>query len=97
MRKMMTKEVIFTTFSVAKMEYKNEELTIVPLPNEVVLGNVSEAKALKDMVKKYKENVSVFNLSTQNVTYQMEVSDFIKYGEIKTDDTVLESSNEPEE
>jgi hypothetical protein len=96
LRKVMTKEITFTTFSVAKMEYKNEELTIVPLPNEVVMGNISEEKALKSMIKKYKANVSVFNLTTQNVTYQMDVSDFIKYGEIKVEEpTQQETQPEP--
>jgi mannose/fructose/N-acetylgalactosamine-specific phosphotransferase system component IIB len=83
MRKMMTKEVTFTTVKVAKMEMVEGIPTAVSIPDEVILGNVNSEQATKAMRKKHGENVSVFLVIPQTQTYEMAVEDFIKVANVK--------------
>lgn len=82
-RKMMTKEVTFTTIKVAKMEMVDGSPEAVALPDEVLIGNIRLERAQREMNKLYGEPVTVFSVEPETHVYEMAVEDFIKVAEVK--------------
>lgn len=83
-RKMMTKEVTSTTVQIAKMELENGQPVAVPMEPVVLIGNRTLESAQTEVKKMFKgENVTVFNVQPETVTYEMEVSEFIKVASVK--------------
>ena len=81
-RKMMTKEVTTTTVKIGKIEMVDGLPTVVPLPDEVILGNCSSEKAQKLMNKKHGV-VTVFEVIADTKVYEMDVMEFIKVATLK--------------
>lgn len=83
-RKMMTKEVTSTTVQIAKMELENGQPVAKPLNAVTLIGNRTLESAQKEVNKMFKgDNVTVFNVQAETVTYEMEVSEFIKLAKVK--------------
>ncbi|UTC25169.1 transcriptional regulator [Cytobacillus phage Bfsp1] len=85
MRKMMTKEVTSTTVKLAKIKHENGQVQAVSLPEEILLGNVTEEKAQKVMAKKHGHGVSVVGVEPQTNVYELEVEKFIEIARLKED------------
>lgn len=83
MRKTMTKEVTKTTVKVAKMEMQDGAPVAVPLPDVILLGNVSLEKAQREMNKRYNEPVTVFEVQPETKVYEMLVEDFIQVAKVR--------------
>jgi Histone-like Protein p6 len=93
-RKMMTKEVTSTNVQIAKMELVDGQPVAKPLDPVVLIGNRTLESAQKEVNKMFKgENVTVFNVEAETVTYEMEVSEFIKLASVK----VKQAEETPEE
>jgi hypothetical protein len=85
MRKIMSKEVTFTTIKTVKIEVVEGQPTNVLLPDEIMIGSITFEKALKAMKQKYGESIIVYDMITETKVYEMEVEDFIKHASLKTD------------
>lgn len=83
MRKKMTKQVTKTTVKMAKMIVKNGEPMAVTIPDEVLMGNVTQQSAQTIMNKKHGNGITVLSVQADTNTYEMKVSEFIKYATIK--------------
>lgn len=92
MRKYMTKEVTKTTVKIARMEIVDGLPQAVTLPDEILLGNVSEEKAQKELRRKYDFPVTVFAVQPETEVYEMSVEDFLKHATLK-----VEEPEQPEE
>ena len=79
----MSKEVTKTVIKVAIMEMVDGLPVAKPLDDVTVLGNVSLEKAQKEMNKKFDENVTVFNVQPETVTYELAVEDFINIASVR--------------
>jgi hypothetical protein len=82
MRKYMTKEVTKTTVKIASMEMVAGIPKAIPLPDVVLIGNVSLEKAQKE-VNKLHDRATVLNVESETVVYEMLVEDFIKVAKVK--------------
>jgi hypothetical protein len=98
MRKMMSKEVTQTTVKVGKVVIGDNGMpSIEPLPDLILVGNVSQAKAQKTVVEKYKTlvnagvTVTVFGIEANTVVYEMEVEKFIELATVKVEETEEEA------
>lgn len=78
MRKMMSKEVTYTTLSIAKMTVVDGEPKAEKLPDVKLIGNIKLEKAQKLVKKKYGQDVTVFSVSPETKIYEMEVERFIE-------------------
>lgn len=85
-RKMMTKEVTFTTCKVAEMQVVEGKPQVVELDSERFMGNLSEQKLVKEISKMLGKTITVYDIQTETNTYEMAVEDFIKHAKIKKDD-----------
>lgn len=94
MRRIMTKEVTKTTVKISEVI----NVDGVPQANEleplVLLGNVSLEKAQKEVSKKFGANVTVFEIKPETQTYEMDVTDFIKYARVKQHPSEMENVQE---
>lgn len=84
-RKMMTKEVTFTSVRIAKMEVQNGQGVIVNLPDETIIGHVSLEQAQRILNKKHGEPVTIFELTVNTTKYEMPVDEFITLASVKVD------------
>ena len=82
-RKMMTKEVTFTSVTLAKMQMVDGTPQALPVENEILLGNVNLERAQRVITKKYGTGVTVFKVEPTTEVYEMEVEEFIKHAKIK--------------
>lgn len=82
-RKMMTKEVTKTTVKLAIMEIVDGTPQAKVLPDEVLIGNVSQEKAKKELDKKIGKPVTVFEVKPETEVYEMEVEKFVQLAELK--------------
>lgn len=86
MRKFMTKEVTKTIVKVARMTQDVNGMPVAEqLADEVLIGNVSQEKAQKEVNKKYDFPVTVFGVSADTQVFEMAVEDFIKHATLKVD------------
>lgn len=87
MRKMMTKEVIFTTIYSGKIVVNPEtKMPVVePIEPMEVMGTISQSKASKRLYKKYGAGITIYNMEEKSVVYEMEVEEFIKHATLKID------------
>lgn len=82
MRKMMTKEVPFTTIKAIIVRVEQGEPVTEKLPDTVVLGTLSQEKAQKLMEETHKQ-VTVYRVKSETKVYEMAVEDFIQHAKIK--------------
>lgn len=83
-RKMMTKEVTSTNVQIAKMELVDGQPVAKAMEPVVLIGNQTLETAQRNVNQMFKgENVTVFNVQPETVTYEMEVSEFIKVAKVK--------------
>lgn len=82
MRSKLTKEIVFTIVTCAKMELIEKVPTAIPLPDERLLGNISKEKAQK-LMNKYDKNVTVFDVTPITEIYEMDINLFIKTATLK--------------
>jgi hypothetical protein len=88
--KMVTREITSTTIKVADMQIENGQPVAVALPDEILIGNVSQEKAQKELNKKYGRTVTVFGLTVNTHSYEMPVETFLENATIKTEQEELE-------
>ena len=84
MRKMMSKEVTFTTLKIAKIEMLNGSATVVELPEEIIMGTISKDKAQKAVNKKHNSIITILSHTENSDIYEMSVEDFVKQAKIQT-------------
>lgn len=94
MRKMMTKEVTKTIVKIAKMMVVDGSPTATTMPDEVMIGNVSQEKAQTAVTKKHGAGVMVFGVKAETDVYQMAVEDFIKVAELVKEPEAEEAPTE---
>ena len=82
-RKMMYREVTKTTVKCAKLTVEEGTAKIENLEDEVIIGNISQEAAQKQLNKKYGQAVTILEIFTDTATYEMSVEDFIKVATIK--------------
>lgn len=86
MRKMMTKEVTFTTINACYIEVGKdgtpEMVTMAPIQ---IMGTISNAKAQKMLNDETGRNVTITSMVEETNVYEMEVEEFIKVASIKKD------------
>lgn len=95
MRRYTTKEVTFTRFDVAKIVVDNGTPFVEQLPEEVLIGNITEERALKIMKEKYGEGIKIYNIETYKRKFKMSIYDFIMNATEVTDYDV-DSTDESE-
>lgn len=83
MRKVITKEVTSTTVKVAKLQMVDGTPQAIKIQDVVLLGNVSQEKAQKEVEKLHGKGVTVFELQSETKTYEMPVEEFIKHATLK--------------
>jgi hypothetical protein len=84
MRKMLTKEVTFTHFHLSKMEVVEGKPQAIEMGSEKLLGNIKPEKVQKQMRQMYNDNtILVYNVSTETLTFEMEIEEFIKHANVK--------------
>lgn len=83
MRKVITKEVTSTTVKVAKLQMVDGTPQAIKIQDVVLLGNVSQEKAQKEVEKLHGKGVTVFELQSVTKTYEMPVEEFIKHATLK--------------
>lgn len=83
----MSKEVTVTTCKVAEMGIKDGKPVVVDLGEASFLGNLSQAKLLKEAKKRQGHSVMVYDVTHETNVYEMEVEEFMKYATLKTDDS----------
>ncbi len=84
-RKTMTREVTKTTVKLAKMEVENGLPVAQPLEDEILIGNVSLEKAQKEMHKKHGNDVTVFAVEPETLTYELPVEKFLEIATVKVE------------
>lgn len=82
-RRMIEREVTFTTVKVSKMVIEDGRPKAITLPNEVIIGNATMEQAQRIVNKRYGEPVTVFECQAQTQTYEMPVEEFIKTATVK--------------
>ena len=85
-RKYITREITKTTVKVAKMEVKDGSPVAVPLPDEVIVGNVNMEQAQRQIKKRLGEGVTVFGVEANTEKYKMAVADFLQLATLVTDE-----------
>lgn len=86
MRKLMTKEVTKTNVKLAQMVMEDGQPKAITLPDEVLIGNITQERAQRELNKKFDHPVTVFGVEPETTVYEMEVEEFIKYARVKEDD-----------
>jgi Histone-like Protein p6 len=89
-RKMMTKEVTFTTVKLAKLEVVDGQPVIVHLPDETLIGNISPEHAQRLLNKKHGVPVTIFEVTADTTVYEMPVEEFIKLAKVKEEQLTIE-------
>lgn len=79
----MTKQVTVTKVKIAKIIIENGKPKVLPMKDEILLGNVNKDKAHKIIDKRYDCKVVVLDLQTDTKIYEMEVEEFIKVAKLK--------------
>jgi hypothetical protein len=82
-RKMMTKEITYTTVRIAKMHVENGEVNIVKLPEETLVGNIRQEAAQKLLNKKFGEPVAILEIFANTTVYELPVEEFLKIATIR--------------
>jgi hypothetical protein len=82
-RKMMTKEITYTTVRIAKMHVENGEVKIVKLPEETLVGNVKQEAAQKMLNRKFGEPVAILEIFSNTTVYELPVEEFLKIATIR--------------
>lgn len=85
MRRKMTKEVTKTTVSLARMTVQDGKPVAEELESLILLGNVSQEKAQKDVSKKFDFPVTVIGVQADTTVYEMDVEKFIELADVKVD------------
>lgn len=86
MRKMMTKEVTFTTIQGCYIEVdKSGKPEMVELAPIQIMGTISNAKAQKMLNEETGRNVTITSMDEETNVYEMAVEEFIKVASIKKD------------
>lgn len=93
MRKLMTKEVVFTNIYSAEI-IVNEDGTpgVKQHAPMTVIGNLNQKQADK-YIKDYYKNANVYKVSHETLVYEMEVEEFIKHAKVKEGDSNDDSSD----
>lgn len=89
-RKMLTKEVTFTTVKCAKLEVVEGQPVIVNLPDETLIGNISQEHAQRLLNKKHGSPVTIFGVEADTTIYEMPVEEFIKLASVKAEQLTIE-------
>lgn len=85
-RKMMTKEVTFTTVKASKMAIENGTPVALPLEDEIILGNVTLEVAQRHIEKKHGKGSLVFEVIADTKVYEMSVEEFMKVASVKEEE-----------
>jgi hypothetical protein len=85
MRKMMTKEVTKTTVKLAQMVVENGVPTAQVLADKILLGNVSQESAQKQVTKELGQGVTVLSVQADTVTYELPVEEFLQIATVKVE------------
>lgn len=84
MRKTMTKEVTKTIVKVTEVKNVDGQPVAERLEDVTMLGNVSMERAQREIAKQFAgRNVTVFDVETNTVTYEMPVQEFIELAHVK--------------
>lgn len=78
MRKLITKEVTFTSCKLSTMEIVDGTPQAKELGSEKFLGKLSKKKLEKEINKVYKEKVFIYDIELTTVVYEMAIEDFIE-------------------
>lgn len=97
MRKMMSKEVQFTTIQYATMEVVAGQPKAIIQPERIEIGKVTMEKAQKLIHEEVGINATVLKVTASSKVFEMKVEDFIKYATEKTDDSEEEESSDIED
>lgn len=89
-RKMMTKEVTFTTVKLAKLEVVEGKPVVVHLPDETLIGNISPEHAQRLLNKKHGGAVTLFEITADTTVYEMPVEEFIKLASVKAEQLTID-------
>jgi hypothetical protein len=82
-RKMMYKEITKTTVRLAKLTVENGEPKMEKLPEEILMGNVKQEVAQKQLNKKFGEPVAILEIFAETTVYEAPVEEFLKIATIK--------------
>lgn len=82
-RKMMQREITFTSVRVAMIEVVEGEPKTKILPDEHILGNVSMEQAQKELNKRFGKPVTILGLEANTKVYEMPVEEFINLATVK--------------
>lgn len=86
-RKYITREITKTTVKVAKMEVKDGAPVAVPLPDEIIVGNVNMEQAQRQIKRRLGDGVTVFGVEANTEKYKMSVAEFLELAELVTDES----------
>lgn len=93
MRKTILKEVAFTEIHYIKLELVAGQPTAVVQPMRKELGKLTQEKAQKLIHEEVGSNATVFKTKQEKVVYEMDITDFIKYGKIRKEETPVEDES----
>jgi hypothetical protein len=82
-RKMMYKEITKTTVRLAKLTVENGEPKMFKLPEEILVGNVKQEVAQRQLNKKYGEPIAILEIFAETTIYEAPVEEFLKIATIK--------------
>lgn len=97
MRKTLTKEITSTTVRIAKMVITDGQPTAEQLPDEVLLGNLDQEKAQKEITKKHGAGVTVFGVEADTKVYEMSVEKFLEHATLKVNKPEADENGENSE